>query len=404
MKRKFTIFVSALILIFALCSCNDLSEAGTSDTDTAENTDVFDRISDTDAPFDTAETEKISDTSIETDTKSSEDTTSPAETETVIPEFTNPLTGLASEKDLSSKRPAAIMINNIKQANPQQGIGEADIIYECLAEGGITRLLMFKTEYETLGTVGSIRSSRHYYIDFAQDFDAIYIHAGGSPMAYEALKTRAIDNLDGVTSNPADMFFRDPLRKKNMGSVHSLMTTGDGIAAAVKRKKYRTEISEDFVNPFTFADFGETVVPDGGDATHIMLRYHKSQEVDLVYDEENGKYLRYQFCGKPHIDEITGEQLSFDNIIIVLTDLWAIKGDESGRLEVITVGDGNGYYITNGKYVPIKWSKSDGDAQISYTLTDGSPLVINRGITFVSVFDKDYKYVIDNSSFETDGN
>lgn len=404
MKRKLTIFAATLILIFALCSCDDLSDVGTSNTDTAKDTDVFDPISNDDTSSDTAETEIISDTMIETDTESSEETTSPAETETVIPEFTNPLTGLASETDLSSKRPAAIMINNVKQANPQQGIGEADIIYECLAEGGITRLLMFKMEYETLGTVGSIRSSRHYYIDFAQDFDAIYIHAGGSPMAYEALKTRDIDNLDGVASNPADMFFRDQWRKKNMGYAHSLMTTGDGIAAAVKRKKYRTEISEDFVNPFTFIDFGETVVPDGGDATHVMLRYHKNQEVDLVYDNESGKYLRYQFGGKPHIDEITGEQLSFDNIIIVLTDLWAIKGDEDGRLEVVTVGDGNGYYITNGKYVPIKWSKADGDAQISYTLTDGSPLIINRGKTFVSVFDKDYKYVIDNSSFETEGN
>lgn len=398
MKRKIFFAALALLLIFSFASCKeDTTDTTPVDTETEAIPAVAD--TETEAPPETEAKTEVPETEPITETE-----TEPPETEPVIvaPEFVNPLTGLPSETDLSDKRPVAIMINNIKKATPQHGVGAADILYECLAEGGITRLLMFKTEYETLGTVGSIRSSRHYYINFAADFDAIYVHAGGSPMAYEAIDDRDIDNLDGVKSNPADMFFRDSWRKKNMGYEHSLMTTGEGIAAGVKSRKYRTTIDDEYVYPFNFTEFGSTLTLDGTDATHVMLRYHKNQEVDLVYNAETGKYLRYQFCGKPHIDENDGTQLAFDNVIIVLTDLWEIKGDESGRLEVVTVGDGEGYYITGGKCVPIKWSKANEDAPISYTNEDGTPLMINRGTTFVSVFDKDHKYRIDCSDFTPD--
>ncbi|MBQ8400633.1 MAG: DUF3048 domain-containing protein, partial [Clostridia bacterium] len=121
-----------------------------------------------------------------------------------------------TEKE-QQKRPVAIMVNNIKNCLPQAGISCGDMFYECSAEGGITRLMMLTTDYEDIPLVGSIRSSRDYFIDFLANHEAIYIHAGGSGMAYEKIAWRKINNLDGVNMYIPGMFWRDEWRLNNMG-------------------------------------------------------------------------------------------------------------------------------------------------------------------------------------------
>lgn len=310
------------------------------------------------------------------------------------PKYVNPLTGLPTEKDLLGQRPVSIMINNLQKATPQIGIASADILYECLTEGGITRLLMVVLDYEKLNVVGSVRSSRDYFIDFSQNHDAIYIHAGGSVYAYDALSKRDVDNLDGVKMGTISsiMFYRDEERKKTMGYEHSLMTTGEKIVAGIQKKQYRTAIKQNFKNPMQFVDYGKRVTLGGDASLDIRLPYSKGQVVDLVYDKDTGKYLRYQFSGVKHIDGETGEQLAFDNVIVILTDMWVIEGDKNNCLKVITTGEGKGYYATGGRYIPIKWSKSTVDSPIVFTNNDGTPLLLNRGKTFISVIDKDTKY------------
>lgn len=141
-----------------------------------------------------------------------------------------------------------------------------------------------------------------------------------------------------------------------------------------------------------FVDFDKRVALNGNASLNIRLPYSKGQVVDLVYDKDTDKYRRHQFGGVPHIDGGTGEQLAFDNVIIILTDMWVIEGDKNYCLEVITTGEGKGYYAAGGKYIPIKWSKSKVDAPIVFTNSDGTPLLLNRGKTFISVIDKDTKY------------
>ncbi|MBO5903740.1 MAG: DUF3048 domain-containing protein, partial [Clostridia bacterium] len=165
------------------------------------------------------------------------ETTEPPVTETVppetedqtpvvaVPDLINPLTGLESDKDFSTSRPVAVMLNNIRQAIPQHSVSQCDILYECLAEGGITRLMGVFADYESLGVVGSIRSSRHYYIDLAQNHDALYVHAGASDYAYTEIKERKIDNFDGVHMYLPGMFYRDQERLQHMSLEHTLMTT-----------------------------------------------------------------------------------------------------------------------------------------------------------------------------------
>ena len=151
-------------------------------------------------------------------------------------------TDLANNLGNLVNRTVAIMINNIKNSLPQEGICDGDIYYERSAEGGITRIMMLVSDYEKLGTVGSIRSSRDYFVDFLANHDAIYVHAGGSAQAYEKIIWRKINNLDGVNQYAPNTFWRDNTRMYSMGYEHSLMTSGEGIAAGIALKGYRTEL------------------------------------------------------------------------------------------------------------------------------------------------------------------
>ncbi len=366
MKKFLLILFSCVLTVMLLASCGD-DGSGQGD------------IPEADAPGESS----FSDT--DTDAV----TTEVPETQPVIavPEFVNPLTGLGTDTDLSALRPVAIMINNLKGALPQEGISDCDIMYECLVEGGITRLMVVTSDYSSLGSVGSIRSCRHYYLDLASNYDAIYIHAGGSDQGYIELKQRKIDNLDGVNMYVPGMFFRDEKRLETMKYEHTLMTTGEKIAAGIAYKKYRTEASDELKGKeyFSFAEYGSVRELSGDDAQCVLLPY-SSFKARFDYNADTNSYYRYQFGDMAHIDGTTGEQISFTNILVLICDVNEV-GDKKGHLDIITENkNGKGYYISGGKYEEISWSKPTEDSPTTYFGADGNELVINRGKTFISIF------------------
>lgn len=296
----------------------------------------------------------------------------------------NPLTGEKAEA-ATTTRPAAVMINNIRTACPQIGLRNADVIYECLVEGGITRLMVLLNDYSSIGELGSVRSSREYYLDFAQNHDAIYVHAGGSTTAYSEIKSRGINNMDGVNMSIPNSYYRDPDRMANMGYEHSMMINGDGIAYGINYLGYRTEIRDTFKNPLLFADYdAANTVPSEGDASFVTIPYNSAHYPQYEYNAEQGVYYRYQFAGEKHIDGETGEQLSFTNIIIIECS-HTHTYDEKNHIDVDPVGSGDGYFISNGKYMPIKWSKADPDSEVSFSDVSGNPLYLNCGKTFINI-------------------
>ncbi len=298
--------------------------------------------------------------------------------------YVNPLTGLPADDNNANTRPIAIMINNIKQALPQEGVSDMDILMECLVEGSITRLMGICSDYESIDTVGSIRSARPYYLDFVQSFDALYCHVGGSAQATSEIKSRGIDDLDDISRDPLNIFYRDPERLKTMALEHTMMTTGEGLAKSVEHLKFRTAIREDYVSPFTFPEEGATVRVGTQEATHVYVPMSGYQKVDYVYDEAAKEYLRYQYDGQKHIDANNDKQLSFKNVILLFCDTKVI--DSAGHLGITTTGTGDGYLISEGNYTAITWSKADRDGNL--TLTDtatGKPIVINRGKTAINV-------------------
>lgn len=321
----------------------------------------------------------------------SDQTTGNAPSVDVTPSpFVNPLTGLPISEELSKQRPVSIMINNIKQALPQESVSKADVLYECLAEGGITRLLMLVQDYASLGQVGSVRSTRDYYLDFAQNHDALFFHAGGSEKAYSEIASRSIDNFDGVRMNIPNSFFRDPWRLNNMQYEHTLVITGEGIVNAIKYRNKRTALTNAFDNPLDFSL--NEYAPAGNEAKCVYLPFSNYQTPYMKYNAATGTYQRWQY-DIPHTDK-TGEQLEFKNVIVLFCHHTGPL-DTAGRIEVTTTGNGDGYYITNGKYVPIKYTKATEDSQIKLYNADSTPLLINKGKTYIAVFNQSNKSNID---------
>lgn len=299
----------------------------------------------------------------------------------------NYLNGKTTTEEERNKRPVAIMLNNLKKSLPQEGLCSGDIYYECAAEGGITRLMMLVSDYESLGTVGSVRSSRDYFVDFIANHDALYVHAGGSEQAYAKISWRGIENMDGVNMYLPNTFWRDTWRMNNIGYEHSMMTSGEGIAAGIKQKGYRTELDRNQVPMFNFYDEETDNHIVGSPAPHVHMISTSIQTVDFVYNEETGEYLRYQYNGLPHKDGTTGEQLSLKNVLILFTDISLIPGDAAGRLSVGTVGSGQGYYITNGKRKVINWSRETKTSTVHLEYRNGDELILNSGKTFICVVD-----------------
>ncbi len=293
----------------------------------------------------------------------------------------NQYTGLEIEEDLSAVRPYAIMINNIKTATPQVGICDADIIYEVLVEGGITRLMGIFQDVSDTGVIGSIRSSRPYYLDIAQGYDAIYIHAGGSEDAYSQMSKRGMDHLDGVRGS-ADFFYRDAQRKKSMGYEHSLMIDCTKMDNYIADHNYRTELGEAYRNVLEFTDEPMT---EGATAGAIKVTFSKSKITSFEYDASQGKYLVSEY-GKAMTDNgHDGAQLAVRNVLVLEASMGLISGDEAGRLTGKLTGSGKGSYFCGGIQVPITWYKASATTPYSYTLENGQPLKLARGNSYICI-------------------
>ena len=403
-KRISALILLVIFIVAAVAAgCDDgqtvKASSGNTEALVSEDTGITDSGADGPAGQETdgaeiseAPAEEIPETSVQSAEQTEE--TSPPETEQADDsqiitsgKTINPLTGLPGTKEMMTVRPVAIMINNIKQACPQVGISHADVIYEMMAEGGITRLMMLVTDYASLGVVGSVRSSREYYIDMAQNHDAIYIHAGGANTAYAAIQSRDIDNIDGVNMYTPSTFYRDAARASEMGLEHSLMTTGEGIVSGIKYKNYRTAIKEGFLSPLHFIDYdAEAITLLDGAAKHIIIPYNNYTFPQYIYRPASGVYSRYQFNGKAHIDSETGEILTFTNILVIVCK-HTYTGDSYGHIGIDTTGSGDGYYFTMGTYAKIHWSKVSVDEPFTLTYPDGSPLYLNCGKTFINVVD-----------------
>ena len=302
------------------------------------------------------------------------------------------LTGRQVSRAQQRKRPVSIIIDNLRQAQPTVGVGSADIIYEAIVEGGSTRLLMILADYEDVPSFGSVRSARDYYVDLSQSHDAIFVHAGGSESAYRQMFDRNIDRLDGV--NRVDRldgmrmhlsahFYRDAARRRVMAFEHTLMTSGDRLVAGIRQAGYRTRHAVDFTGPFNFhAEFTE-LPEDSAAAYFVAVPFSAHFIPEFIFNPDDGLYYRRQFGG-PHLDGATGEQLRFENVIVLFAE-YRSMGTADGALACELVGTGFGFYISGGRFITIRWAKDSRDGPMRLFNLDHSDLYLNPGRSYIAV-------------------
>lgn len=277
----------------------------------------------------------------------------------------------------SKSRPIAVMINNNHAAWPHAGLNDAYITYEIIAEGGITRLMAIFKDKDTT-KIGSVRSSRPYYLDYALENDAIYVHFGYSEDARIDIASLGVDNINGLTDE--SVFWRDT--SLNKAREHTAFTSMENIKEFSKEKNYDRDTNKPLLLKYSVDEINLSEREDSVKADNIFLNYSYYTNSSYEYDSERKVYKR-SMSGTPHIDAITGEQYTYKNIII--EPLKNYSYDSYGRQKLENIGTFDGYYITNGYSVPITFTKNAREEQTIYKYKDGSIVKFNDGNTFIQI-------------------
>lgn len=277
----------------------------------------------------------------------------------------------------SKSRPIAVMINNNHAAWPHAGLGDAYITYEIIAEGGITRLMAIFKDKDT-AKIGSVRSSRPYYLDYALENDAIYVHYGYSDDARNDISTLGVDNINGLTNE--NVFWRDT--SLNKAREHTAFTSMEKIKDFSKQKGYDRDTNKKLLLKYSVDEIDLSEKEDAAKADNIFLKYSNYTNSSYEYDSENKVYKR-SMSGTAHVDAITGDQYTYKNIIVA--PLKNYSYDSYGRQKLENIGTFDGYFITNGYSVPITFSKDSRDSQTVYKYKDGSVVKFNDGNTFIQI-------------------
>lgn len=277
----------------------------------------------------------------------------------------------------SKTRPIAVMINNNHVAWPHAGLNDAYLAYEILAEGGITRIMALFKDKDT-EKIGSVRSARPYYLDYALENDAIYVHYGWSDKAKSDISSLGVDNINGLTAS--SVFWRDT--SLNKATEHTVFTSMKKINEYSKEHGYDRDTNKDLLLNYSVDEIDLSKREDAIKADTVFMKYSYYTTTSYEYDSEKKVYKRYM-SDTPHVDAVTGDQYTFKNIII--TPIETHTYDSYGRLELDNIGSGEGYFITLGYAIPITWSKDSRSSQTVYKNMDGEEIKVNDGNTFIQI-------------------
>lgn len=293
------------------------------------------------------------------------------------------LTGEIVPEAIGTRRPVAVMINNINAALPSSGLTKAGVIYEAPVEGALTRLMPIFEDYDALDKIGSVRSCRDYFINYAVGFEAIYVHYGQAVYALPYLESDIVDNISGMAGYGEQVFYRTTDRK----SPHNAYTSAAGIQKGIEILGYSQSYSENYKSPLNFVNAGEEVALTNGAPATLVKPGYQVNEAWFQYNESDGLYYRYEY-GSEQMDEAFNTQLAVKNIILQYSG-WE-NYDPNGYLNIYAENGGACKYITNGKVIDGTWTRNGEFGPETYYDAEGNEMNINIGKTWICVIQDSY--------------
>ena len=286
-----------------------------------------------------------------------------------------------------SERPFGVMVNNHVDARPQSGLIYADLVYEIVAEGGITRFLAFYLT-NTPEKIGPVRSTREYYLVLVKELsDAMIMHIGYSPQALVAIDTWPVRSLfrGGCESYPGCTWRDNP---RNVAYEHTAYVDG------TKLRELGAKLGWDGkgdIQLYKFKD-SEDVYLDKTLVNKISIDFWTKGDYSSIfeYNVDNNTYFKftgYDSNGDPipHVDQETGEQVEVKNLIVQFSQESSIAGDDKGRLEYQLVGSGQALIFLDGRIIEATWSKAGRDERTMFYDTSGNEIEFNRGKFWIAI-------------------
>lgn len=293
------------------------------------------------------------------------------------PKLEATISGQLVEPAVAGRRPVAVMVENHPDSRPQSGLSKAEVVYEMVAEGGITRYMaLFQQDADSIGPV---RSARDYYAELADSWGALYVHVGGSPEVLELLKQGTYKHITDVNEfYQADYFERIKTRLAPHNTYTSTSKLLEYQSLAPK------DAAPDAVHPFTFAESATAATEP---ASTITINFSlPSYKALFTYDSATKKYLR-TIAGKSDIDALTKEQLAPKTIIVQLTDIAPIPGDDKFRVNIRTTGTGKAHVFQNGSVTTGTWKREAGKPA-QYLDASGNAIALNLGQIWIALVSK----------------
>lgn len=307
------------------------------------------------------------------------DTPAPALPET--PADCDPLTGAAPGGVMTTGRPVAVMIDNIRAALPQSGIAAASVVYEMVTEGGIPRMMAVYPSAQALGKVGPVRSVRDQFVQVLAPMNGILLHIGSSIYASDMLRALEYPTVDGIYLGTV-VFAFDETRAAQRDNSHCFYTNAELAAAGIERQGLTG--GGPIAPLFHFVPYDQPArVPETRAAGRVDFAFSQEAAVTLQYNAETARYYKSEY-GDPQMDEATGEQLSYTNLLLLGCTV-DLKSD--GLCTDFVLTQGEGYYFSQGSCQPVRWHKGEVTTPLTLYDTDGVELTVNVGNTYVALVD-----------------
>lgn len=321
---------------------------------------------------------------------------------------------LEEKNSWETRRPLAVMIENSPDARPQSGLSDADIIFEAVAEGGVTRFMgIFYCGVQAFDTtLAPIRSARTYFIDYASGFNfPLYTHVGGANIPGPTNALGQLSDYGWTGENNLNQFsigfptfVRDYNRVpgKEIATEHTMVTTTEKLWDVAEKRGWTNVPPTKFKNSKTVPQgnwwenykgwqFADEL---GASGTVSSIGYdfwsgYGDYAVTWDFDPSTKTYLR-TLGGEKHIDMNTNEQIAATNVVVLLT---TEKGplNEAKHMMYDTIGTGKALIFINGNAIEGTWSKKSRTAELEFLDEKGKPVQMGRGLTWISVVNKTTK-------------